>query len=587
MRRTFLIGLLLAGGCLTLVVGAQSGARNGEWRAYGADEASTHYSSLDQINKDTVKNLTVAWTWKFDNFGATNQEVNTTETTPLMVNGILYFTAGQRRNVVAVKADTGETLWVWRPDEGERFDRAPRKIHRGVAYWTDGRGDERILTSTPGFQLVALNAKTGQPIDKFGFQGIVDMFEQLDNDLKIDPVGKIGNSSPPVVVGDTVVIGPALLVGTRVNKSNIRGDVLAFDVKTGKKLWAFHTVPRKGEPGYETWENGSADYTGNIGVWGPFSADPQLGLVYLNTEAPTNDVYGGHRHGNNLYSDSIVAVNAKTGKKVWHQQLIHHDVWDYDMPAHPILVDVTVAGRPVKAVVQWGKNGIVYAFDRTNGQPLWGWEEREVPASDVPGEKLSATQPFPIKPVPFERLGLTENDLIDYTPELRAEALKALEGYRWGKPYQPPSLVSDTNKGTVILPGYGGGGNWQSGAADPETGFVYIPSITSISTIGLNKNDPTKSLLIAGEGSGGQPVFHAYDKATGADVWQTALPGPQTSLPMTYMINGRQFVVLGVRGTQGGGAQLVAFAIPRPAPPGGGGRGRGAGPGAPAAGDNQ
>jgi len=666
MRRTFLIGLFLAGCCLTLVVGAQTGSRNGEWRAYGADEASTHYSALDQINKDTVKNLTVAWSWKFDNFGASNQEVNTTETTPLMVNGILYFTAGQRRNVVAVKADTGETLWVWRPDEGERFDRAPRKIHRGVAYWTDGRGDERILTSTPGFQLVALNAKTGQPIDKFGFQGVVDMFEALDNDLRIDPVGKIGNSSPPVVVGDTVIIGPALLVGTRVNKSNVRGDVLAFDVKTGKKLWAFHTVPRKGEPGYETWENGSADYTGNIGVWGPFSADPQLGLVYLNTEAPTNDVYGGHRHGNNLYSDSIVAVNAKTGKKVWHQQLIHHDVWDYDMPAHPILVDVTVGGRPVKAVAQWGKNGIVYVFDRTNGQPLWGWEERPVPSSDVPGEKLSATQPFPIKPVPFERLGLTEDDLIDYTPQLRAEALKALEGYRWGKPYQPPSLVSDTNKGTVILPGYGGGGNWQSGAADPETGFVYIPSITSISTIGLNKNDPTrtqvdsdytmggpgpqmpsrlpivkppygritaynmntgdvawmipngdtppniksnpalagvnipkagspsqagllvtKTLLIAGEGSGGQPVLHAYDKATGTDVWQTALPGPQTSLPMTYMVNGRQFVVLGVRGAQGGGAQLVAFAIPRPAPPSGGGRGRGAGPGAPAAGDNQ
>src|SRR6478609_1124350 len=295
MRRTFLIGLLLAGGCLTLVVGAQSGARNGEWRAYGADEASTHYSPLDQINKDTVKNLTVAWTWKFDNFVATNQEVNTTETTPLMVNGILYFTAGQRRNVVAVKGDTGETLWVWRPDEGERFDRAPRKIHRGVAYWTDGRGDERILTSTPGFQLVALNAKTGQPIDKFGFQGVVDMFEALDNDLKIDPVGKIGNSSPPVVVGDTVIIGPALLVGTRVNKSNVRGDVLAFDVKTGKKLWAFHTVPRKGEFGYDSWEDGSADYTGNVGVWGPFSADPQLGMIYLNTEAPTNDVYGGHR----------------------------------------------------------------------------------------------------------------------------------------------------------------------------------------------------------------------------------------------------------------------------------------------------
>ncbi|HTM04490.1 MAG TPA: PQQ-binding-like beta-propeller repeat protein [Vicinamibacterales bacterium] len=654
MRRILVIGILLAGFCLTLIVNAQTGAKNGEWRAYGGDEASTHYSPLDQINKDTVKNLQVAWTWKFDNMGATNGEVNTTETTPLMVNGILYFTAGQKRNVVAVKAETGETLWVWHPDEGERYDRAPRKIHRGVAYWTDGKGDERILTGTPGFQLVALDAKTGQPIDKFGFKGIVDMFEALDNDLKIDPVGKIGNSSPPVVVGDTVIIGPALLVGTRVNKSNIRGDILAFDVKTGKKLWAFHTIPRKGEFGYDSWEDGSADYTGNAGMWGPFSADPQLGIAYFNIEAPTNDVYGGHRHGNNLFADSIVAVNVKTGKRVWHQQLIHHDTWDYDMPAHPILLDVTVNGRPVKAVVQWGKNGILYAFDRTNGNPLWGMEERPVPASDVPGEKMSPTQPFPIKPAPYERLGLTEDNLIDFTPALHAEALKALEGYRYGHMYEPPSVVTPTHKGTVILPGYGGGGNWQSGAADPETGFVYVPSVTAISTIGLNKNDPsksgvdsdytmggpgptlasrlpivkppygritaynmntgdiawmipngdtppniksnpalagltiprtgspsqagllvTKTLLIAGEGSGGQPILHAYDKATGADVWQTALPGPQTSLPMTYSINGRQFIVLGVRGTQGGGAQLVAFAIPKPAPPGGGGRGRG------------
>jgi quinoprotein glucose dehydrogenase len=665
MRRLFPFGILLAGFCLTLVLEAQTGARTGEWRTYGGSEGSPRYSPLDQINADTVKTLQVAWSWKFDNFGASAQEINTTETTPIMVNGVLYFTAGQRRNVVAAKADTGETLWVWRNDEGERFDKAPRKIHRGVAYWTDGRGDERILMSTPGFQLVALDAKTGQPVEKFGFKGMVDMFEALDNDLKIDPVGKIGNSSPPVIVGDTVIIGPALLVGTRVNKSNVRGDVLAFDVKTGKKLWAFHTVPRKGEFGYDSWENGSADYTGNIGVWGPMSADSQLGLVYIATEAPTNDVYGGHRHGSNLFSDSLVALNAKTGKRVWHQQLIHHDVWDYDMPAHPILIDVNVSGRPVKAVVQWGKHGIVFAFDRTNGQPLWGMEERPVPASDVPGEKLSPTQPFPIKPVPYERLGLTEDSLIDYTPALRAEALKALEGYKWGSPFQPPSVVSPTNKGTLILPGYGGGGNWQSGAADPETGFVYIPSITSVSTIGLNKNDAesgldsdyrmggpgptmasrlpivkppygritaynmntgdiawmipngdtppniknnpalagmnipktgspsvamllaTKTLLIAGEGSGGQPVLHAYDKATGAEIWQATLPGPTVSLPMTYMANNRQFIVVGVRGAQGSAAQLIAFAIPRPTPPAGGGRGRGAGPGAPAAGDNQ
>jgi quinoprotein glucose dehydrogenase len=674
MRRTFLIGTLLAGFCLTLVLNAQTGARNGEWRAYSGDEASTRYSALDQINADTVKTLQVAWSWKFDNFGGSAQEVNTTETTPLMVNGVLYFTAGQRRSVIAAKADTGETIWVWRPEEGERFDRAPRKIHRGVAYWTDGRGDERILVGTPGFQLVALNAKTGQLVPNFGQSGIVDLFKQLDNDLEIDPLGKIGNSSPPVIVGDTVVIGPALLVGTRVNKSNIRADVIGFDVKSGKKIWTFHTVPRKGEFGYDSWENNSADYTGNAGVWGPFSADPALGMIYLNVEAPTNDVYGGHRHGNNLFSDSVVALNAKTGKRVWHQQVIHHDVWDYDLPAHPILIDVNVAGRPVKALVQVGKHGLIHVFDRTNGNPVWPVEERPVPASDVPGEKTSPTQPFPTRPLPYERIGLTENDLIDFTPALRADALKALEGYKWGAPYTPPSVVTETNKGTVILPGYGGGANWHSGAADPETGFVYIPSVTSISTIGLNKNDPTrtdparpavdsdytmggpgpqipsrlplvkppygritaynmntgdiawvitngdtppniknnpalagltipktgspsqagllvtKTLLIAGEGPGGQPVLHAYNKATGAEIWQAPLPGPQVSLPMTYMHQGRQYVVLGVRGAQGAAAQLVAFAVPRPGPaaPATGGRGRGAGPGgAPAAGDNQ
>jgi quinoprotein glucose dehydrogenase len=336
-------------------------------------------------------------------------------------------------------------------------------------------------------------------------------------------------------------------------------------------------------------------------------------------------------------------------------------VWDYDLPAHPILIDITVGGRPIKALVQVGKHGLIHVFDRTNGNPVWPVEERPVPASDVPGEKTSPTQPFPTRPAPFERLGITENDLIDYTPALRAEALKSLEGYRWGAPYTPPSVVTDTHKGTVILPGYGGGANWHSGAADPETGFVYIPSVTSISTIGLQKNNPaqtnldsdytmggpgprltsglplvkppygritaynmntgdiawmitngdtppniknnpalagltipktgspsqagllvTKTLLIAGEGPNGQPVLHAYDKATGEEVWQTALPGSQVSLPMTYLHQGRQYIVLGVRGSQGGGAQLMAFAIPRPPVPGAGGRGRGAGPGAPA-----
>jgi len=636
----------------------QNGATNGEWRAYSAEQGSTRYSPLDQINKDTVKNLQVAWTWKFDNFG-TPAETVTTETTPIMINGVLYFTAGQRRSVVAANAGTGETLWIWRPDEGERFDKAPRKVHRGVAYWTDGRGDERIVLVTPGFHLVSLNAKTGQPVNGFGQAGQVDLFKQLDLDVPLDPTGRIGNSSPVVISNDVIVVGPALTPGGRVNKSNVKGDIMAFDVRTGRKIWTFHTIPREGEPGYETWKGDSAQYTGNAGVWGPFSADPQLGYVYLSVESATNDVYGGHRPGNNLFSDSLVCLDIKTGKMIWYQQLVHHDIWDYDMPPHPILLNVNVNGKPVRAVVQLTKQAFAYIFDRTNGTPVFGWTETKVPQTDVPKEWTSPTQPIPNKPKGFDVQGITIDDLIDFTPELRAEAIKAIEGYRIGPMYTPGSLITEKNKGTIVAPGLGGGANWPGGAADPETGFVYVGSTTTPGLIGLNpntdpkatgvdsdytmggavpsiqglrllkppygritaynmntgdiawqipngdtppavKNNPalkglnipktgspsqagllvTKTLLFAGEGSGGMAFFHAYDKATGGDVWQTAIPGPQTSLPMTYMHQGRQFIVVGVRGTANSGAQLVAFALPPPEPPGGrGGRGRGAGPG--------
>jgi quinoprotein glucose dehydrogenase len=650
-----LSALLIFVAAWSLAGSGQSGSTPGEWRAYSATEGSTRYSPLDQITRENVKSLQVAWTWKFDNFGTPAQTV-TTETTPLMINGVLYFTAGQRRTVVAADAATGETLWTWRPEEGARFDQAPRKVHRGVAFWPDG-GDGRIVVVTPGYQLVSLNAKTGDPVDGFGENGLVDLFKHLDNDLKIDPVGKIGNSSAPVISNGVIVVGPAMLVGTRVNKSNVRADVSGFDARTGKKLWTFHTIPRKGEAGYETWENGSADYTGNAGVWGPFSADPELGLVYLPVEAPTNDVYGGHRHGDNLFSNSLVALNIKTGKRVWHQQLIHHDIWDYDVPAHPILIDVTVDGRPIKAIVQLTKQAFAYVFDRTNGRPVWPMPETAVPASDVPGEKASPTQPMPSKPAPFDVQGLTVDNLIDFTPELRAEATTLIAQYRYGPVFTPPSvIVPNGNRGTILMPGYGGGANWQSGAADPETGFVYVGSTTNPNVMGLNKNDPatsgvnadyvmggglgtvqglrllkppygritaydmnrgdivwqvpngdtpasvtnhpllkglpipktgspsqagllvTRTLLIAGEGANGQAVFHAYDKKTGEELFQMPMPGPQVSLPITYLHQGRQYIVMGVRGTATSGAQLVAWALPQAAPAGGrGGRGGRAG----------
>jgi len=646
-----------------------------EWRAFSGEEFS-HYSPLDQINRDNVKNLQVAWTWRFDNYGTATETLQT-ETTPLMVNGVLYFTAGPRRNVIAASAATGETLWTYRPDEGVRFDQAPRKIHRGVAYWTDGKGRERIFTATPGFNLVALDAKTGQLVDSFGENGIVDMMKQMDDKTQ-DPVGKIGNSSPPVVVGNVVVIGPASIPGGRVNKANIKLDVNAFDVVTGKKVWTFHTIPRKGEFGYDTWLNGSADYTGNAGVWGPPQADPKLGLVYLNIEAATNDTYGGHRPGNNLFSSSLVAVDAKTGKRVWHQQLVHHDIWDYDLPPQPLLIDIKVereGGKveQIPVVVQLSKQAFAYVFDRRNGNPVWPLVEREVRQTDVKGEWTSKTQPFPTKPPAFDQQGVTVDDLIDFTPELRAEAIKAVANYRLGAMYDPGTLVVEGgHRGTIIAPGLGGGANWQGGAADPETGFVYVGSSTSPGVLGMApnnapnrtvdadytlggglpnvqglrllkppygritaynmnkgdiawqipngdtpanvKNNPalkgvnipktgspsnagllvTKTLLIAGEGSGGAAILHAYDKATGADLAQIPMPGPQVSLPMTYMLNGRQFIVLGVRGSAanpqtgapGFGAQLIAYALPQAAGGRDGGRGgragggRGAGRGA-------
>jgi quinoprotein glucose dehydrogenase len=657
---------------------APAAGPNVEWRAYAGDERTDRYSPLDQINPANVKNLQVAWTWRFDNYGTATETI-TTETTPLMVNGVLYFTAGPRRNVIAANATTGETLWTYRPDEGVRFDQAPRKVHRGVAYWNDGRGNGRIFTSTPGFNLIALDAKTGQLVDNFGENGIVDMMRQLD-DKSQDPIGKIGNSSPPVVVNDVVVIGPASIPGGRVNKANIKLDVMAFDVRTGRKVWTFHTIPRKGEFGYETWLNGSGEYTGNAGVWGPLSADPKLGHVYLNIEAATNDTYGGHRPGDNLFSSSIVAVDAKTGKRVWHQQLVRHDIWDYDLPPQPILIDLNVqreGGKveQIPALVQLSKQAFAYVFDRRTGRPVWPIEDRPVRQTDVKGEWTAATQPFPTKPPAFDKQGVTVDDLIDFTPELRAEAIKAVANYRLGAMYDPGTLVVEGgHRGTIIAPGLGGGANWQGGAADPETGFVYVGSSTSPGVLGMNPNTApnrtvdadytlagglpnvqglrllkppygritaynmnkgeiawqipngdtpdnvkthpalkglniprtgkpsnagilvTKTMLFAGEGSGGAPILHAYDKATGAEIWQTPLPGPQVSLPMTYMHNGRQFIVLAVRGSGGNaqtgapgfGAQLVAFALPAQGGrdggrggrggAGGGARGRGDGP---------
>jgi quinoprotein glucose dehydrogenase len=447
----------------------------GEWRYYSGNAGSDKYSPLDQINRDNVKNLRIAWRWKTENFGP-RPEYNM-EATPLMINGILYVTVGVRRDVAAIDAATGETLWMYRYDEGVRGQVAPRLNHRGVAYWTDGKGAERILYITAGYHLIELDAKTGRAMPGFGKEGIVDLYQELDRQVEKD--GLIGSSSPPMIVGDIAVVGAALQP-TSPTKANVPSFVRGYNIHTGKREWIFHTIPQKGEFGNETWENNSWEYTGNGGVWTTMSADPELGYVYLPVETPTNDFYGGDRPGNNLFADSLVCLEAKTGTRVWHYQLVHHDVWDYDTVAAPILLDITVGGQRIKAVAQVTKQGFTYVFDRATGKPVWPIEEKPVPASDVTGEKTSPTQPIPSKPAPFDKQEVSVDNLIDFTPELKAEAVKMVSEYKLGGVYTPPMLPKNGIKGLLKLPTATGGANWQGGAADPETGILYVASASAV-----------------------------------------------------------------------------------------------------------
>jgi quinoprotein glucose dehydrogenase len=477
---------------LTLVT--TTAAQDGDWRHYHRDLRGTRYSPLAQITKDNVRDLRVAWTWKSDNFGSPPEFKN--ETTPLYVNGTLYFTAGYRRAVVAADPATGETIWVWRPDEGTRYQRAPRRNSgRGVSFWSDGKGDDRVITVTPGFQLVALNAKTGRQIGTFGTGGVVDLTQGLG--VPVNPEdGTIGNSSPPAIANDTIIVGPAHEPGERPrSKRNTPGFVQAYDVRTGKQVWRFHTIPRPGEAGSETWEGDSLAYTGNTGVWAPISVDEELGYVYLPVEAPTSDWYGGHRLGDNLFSSSLVALDVKTGKKVWHYQIVHHDIYDWDNTTAPILMDLVVDGRPVKAVVQLTKQSYAYTFDRVTGKPIWPMVETPVPQSDVRGERASKTQPIPSKPKPYDRQGVSKADLVDFTPAIRAEAERVAAPYRLGPLWATASLAdaSDGTKGTISLPGSNGGTGWEHGAFDPETGYLYTGSQTQPIVLSL-ANDPKRDL---------------------------------------------------------------------------------------------
>jgi quinoprotein glucose dehydrogenase len=685
------VGLLV---CVTLPIAGQHGAKNGEWTTYGADLANTRYSALDQINAGNFDKLEIAWRFKTESLGPRPEYQF--ESTPLMVRGVVYSTAGARRAVVALDAATGELIWMHSEREGERGSAAPRQLSgRGLAYWSDGR-DERILYVTPGYRLVALDAGTGIPVSSFGRNGVVDL--KLDNDQVMDLVtGEIGLHAAPVVAGNTIIIGAAHLSGgVPRGKSNQKGYIRGFDVKSGKRLWIFHTIPRPGEYGNDTWLDDSWSYTGNAGVRAQISVDEELGMAYLPVEAPTGDYYGGHRPGNNLFSESIVAVDLKNGQRKWHYQTVHHGIWDHDIPCAPILADITVNGRTVKALAQPTKQAFLFVLDRVTGKPIWPIEERPVEKGDVPGEWYSPTQPFPLDArgnlFQYDRNGFSRDDLIDFTPELRAEAEKVIARYKIGPIYTPPVVSRiEGPLGTLQLAINGGGTVWAGGSYDPETHVLYVYSRRSPGSLGLVKPDPskndmnyvagnartgaraavpmgaapgtasvtvaagaqgpsevpagagrggagggeggggglsvqglpivkppygsisaisldkgeilwqiahgdtpdtirnhpalkglniprtgqagiigtlvTKTLLIAGEAqptTAGHPrgaLLRAYDKATGKDAGAVLMPAQQTGSPMTYLLNGKQYIVVAIGGGNYPG-ELLAFRLP-------------------------
>ena len=684
-------------GLLSIAVAAtgQYRAKDTEWPSYNADLAGSRYRPLDQINASNFSKLEVAWRFKTDSIG--NRPEYKLEGTPLMANGVVYATAGSRRAAVALDAATGELLWVHGEHEGERGAAAPRQLSgRGLAYWSDGK-EERIFYVTPGFRLICLDAKTGALIPSFGKGGAVDL--KLDDDQAIsawndkgewvpDTVhGEIGIQSAPVVAKDTILIGAAFREGmTPHSMRNNKGYVRGFDVRTGKRLWIFHTIPKKGEFGYDTWENGSAEYTGNTGVWSQITVDEQLGLVYLPVESPTGDYYGGHRPGNNLYGESLVCVDLKTGQRKWHYQLVHHPLWDMDISSAPLLADISVDGRPVKAVAVPTKQGFLYVFDRVSGKPVWPIEERPVEKGNVPGEWYAPTQPFPTKPPAYARNGVTPDVLIDFTPAMHDQALTIVSKYKLGPVFTPP--VESTVGGplaTLTLGTAAGGTNWPGGSYDPETHNVYVfaanaflvpigvvpspkevsdmryimgtagqrvqiargpgenagadspmpartpapapggggggggisplsvqglplvkPPYSTISAINLDKGEiiwqvahgdtpdairnhqalkglnipktgqqtynvgtlVTKTLVVAGDGQVTTTPEHprgamlrAYDKATGKEVGAVYMPAPQSGSPMTYMMNGKQYIIVAVSGGAYSG-EYIAFTLP-------------------------
>lgn len=681
-RTLFLLWPLLAAAALTPVEAiAQQGAPGGQWPTYGGDLGHTRYAPLSQVDASNFSQLDIAWRFRTDNLGP--QPEYRYQATPLVVDGMLYSTGGSRRAVFALDARSGELKWVFSLDEGERAANAPRQLSgRGLAFWQSG-DERRVVYVTPGYQLLALDADTGRPVPGFGDQGRVDLKQNADQQIDLI-TGEIGLHATPAIAGDVIIVGAAHRTGGNpASRENVKGFVRGFDARTGERLWIFHTIPFRGEVGYESWLDGSAEYTGNTGVWAQISVDEELGLAYLPVEAGTGDYYGAYRPGDNLFAESLVAVDLYTGERRWHYQFVHHGIWDHDIPCAPILLDILVDGRPVKAVAQPTKQAFLYVFDRVTGEPVWPIEERPVARGEVPGEWYSPTQPHPTRPPAYDRQGVTLDDLIDFTPALREQALEIASWHQLGPLFTPPVVSHiDGPLGTLMAPATGGGTNWPGGSFDPQSGILYVSSASSVASLGLvppypgqsdmayiqgnavagprtsggagssagggrtefeaagqgrpqsSRGDPprnllveglpllkppygvisaidmnrgellwsiphgatpdnvrnhpalqglnlprtgqsasvgtlvTGTLLIAGEaqettGEDGQRSawLRAYDKASGEEVGALRLPAPQTGSPMTYQLDGVQYLVVAVSGSRHPG-ELIAFRVP-------------------------
>jgi len=628
---------------------AQYGNTNGEWTSYAADAGSTKYTNLSQIDADNFSQLDIAWRWQ-----SIDADLNLTElvgddasvnfsrlqATPLMVGGVLYLLTALNQ-VAALDAASGEVLWTYDP---QVYLSGPSNSplgfhHRGVAWWSDG-DDSRILITTNDGYIISLIAETGE-LDPAFAGGRIDMtagIPRADRDaMDWQGAQPLGGVSPPMVVDDVLVVQQ--ITSNRPHyKERPPTWVRGYNIRSGELIWTFHSIPQAGEFGVETWQEESWRYTGNGGVWTQLSADLELGYVYLPTEASTNDFYGGHRPGDNLFTQSLVALDASTGERVWHFQMIHHGLWDYDTPAAPNLIDIVVDGRPIKAIAQVTKQGFTYVFDRATGVPVWPIIERPVPQNAIPGERPSPTQPFPSKPPAFAMQGLTEDNLIDFTPALRAQALTTLENYTYGPLFTPPSLPdANGNIGTILMPGAGGGANWTGAGIDPETQILFVPSsnnptipfmgtlqedesnfnyfrlgfrgvpgpqglpilkppYSTITAYDMNQGEilwqvpngsgmarvesspalegielpplggggrhsvlVTSSLLIHGQSAGYGPLLIARSKETGEELATIELPANPSGAPMSYAVDGKQYIAVSVSSTPA--PELVVFAL--------------------------